>query len=317
MQLFSDSSLIDGFIGAVAVLCVDGVVKWSKGVRLGTAKRYGVHKAEGMGEVLAMECLCEEEDKVIEGILPLGIDNRAAIATTASGKPGPGHYIWDIFHRRHRKARNTHPDFRLHINWTPGHVDIPGNEAADMAAKCAAQTGNFGGPLAVLTRLPFGKSALAQAHLRLLKKTATKEFMRSQCFARIKAIDPVLPSNKFRKLTAPLPRKHSSVLFQLCSQHVPLAKHLYCLNKSPSPTCPCCGSANETVDHFLHFCPTHQAARSRLYTTGRLARYTKHLLNTLSLLPTLFAYIQESGRFHAIYGDFKKIELPDNANSTR
>ncbi|KAJ7704558.1 hypothetical protein B0H17DRAFT_1224699, partial [Mycena rosella] len=64
-----------------------------------------------------------------------------------------------------------------------------------------------------------------------------------------------LPSNKFRKLTAPLLRKHSAVLFQLRSQHAPLAKHLHRLNKLPSPTCPCCGVADETVDHFLHFCP--------------------------------------------------------------
>ncbi|KAJ6527573.1 hypothetical protein DFH09DRAFT_864846, partial [Mycena vulgaris] len=92
-------------------------------------------------------------------------------------------------------------------------------------------------------------------------------------------------------------------LFQLRSQHVPLAKHLHRLNKAPSPTCPCCGMTDETVDHFLHFCPAHQAARTRLHAASRLARYTKHLLNTCKLLPALFTYIQESGRFHAAYGD--------------
>ncbi|KAJ7489079.1 hypothetical protein FB451DRAFT_958065, partial [Mycena latifolia] len=120
-----------------------------------------VYEAEGVGEVLAIECLREEEDEVIEGVLPLGIDNSAAIKTTTSGKLGPGHYIWDIFHRRLRKTRDKHPNFRLRVVWTPGHVDIPGNEAADEAAKRAAQTDSFGEPLAVLTRLPFGKSALA------------------------------------------------------------------------------------------------------------------------------------------------------------
>ncbi|KAJ7645343.1 hypothetical protein B0H17DRAFT_898619, partial [Mycena rosella] len=57
VQLFSDSSLIDGKVGAAAVLCVDGVVKRAKGVQLGSARRYGVYEAEGAGEVLAMECL--------------------------------------------------------------------------------------------------------------------------------------------------------------------------------------------------------------------------------------------------------------------
>ncbi|KAJ6579487.1 hypothetical protein DFH09DRAFT_913146, partial [Mycena vulgaris] len=106
-------------------------------------------------------------------------------------------------------------------------------------------------------------------------------------------------------------------LFQLRLQHIPLAKHLYRLNKAPSPTCPCCGLTDETVGHYLHFCPAHQAARTRLYAASPLARYNKHLLNSRKLLPALFAYIQDSGRFHAVYGDFEKVELPDDANDTR
>ncbi|KAJ7198263.1 hypothetical protein GGX14DRAFT_306981, partial [Mycena pura] len=94
------------------------------------------------------------------------VDNTAAIDTTTSGKPGPGHHIWDIFHRRLQRAHNIHTNFKLRVVWTPGHVDIPGNEAADVAAKRAAQTGSFGEPLAALTRLPFGKSALVLTHYR-------------------------------------------------------------------------------------------------------------------------------------------------------
>ncbi|KAJ6568287.1 hypothetical protein DFH09DRAFT_809313, partial [Mycena vulgaris] len=57
VTLFSDGSLIDGMVGAAGLLCVDGVVTWTKGVQLGTVKRYGVYEAEGVGEVLALECL--------------------------------------------------------------------------------------------------------------------------------------------------------------------------------------------------------------------------------------------------------------------
>jgi hypothetical protein len=57
VRLFSDGSLIEGKVGAAGLLMVDGVVKRQKGVRLGSAKRYGVYEAEGIGEILALECL--------------------------------------------------------------------------------------------------------------------------------------------------------------------------------------------------------------------------------------------------------------------
>ncbi|KAJ7077344.1 hypothetical protein C8R44DRAFT_584075, partial [Mycena epipterygia] len=63
-------------------------------------------------------------------------------------------------------------------------------------------------------------------------------------------------SSKFRKLTATLPRKHASLLFQLRSRHVALAlaRHLHRINKSPPPVCTACGMHDKTVDHYLHFC---------------------------------------------------------------
>jgi hypothetical protein len=63
VTLFSDGSLIDEMVGAAGLLCVDGVVKRVKGVQLGTAERYGVYEAEGVGMVLALECLRQEKDE--------------------------------------------------------------------------------------------------------------------------------------------------------------------------------------------------------------------------------------------------------------
>jgi hypothetical protein len=94
------------------------------------------------------------------------------------------------------------------------------------------------------------------------------------------------------------------------SHHAPLAKHLHRLNKHPSPNCPCYGQHNETVEHFLNFCPAHDAARRQLRAASRLAAFTKHLLSDPDLLPPLFRYIQQAGRFHAVFGDFKKLERP-------
>jgi hypothetical protein len=223
VTLFSDGSLIDGMVGAAGLLCVDGVVTRVKGVRLGKATRYGVYEAEGVGEVLALECLRQEVEEQVNGIVPLGLDNTSAIGATTCPKPGVGHYIWDIFHRRLTMTRKKHQDFSLRVDWTPGHVDIPGNEAADEAAKRAAQSGSFGGTPKVLKGLPYSKSVLVLAHKRTLKKAAEKNWKRSRRFARIKDIDDSMPSSKFRKLTSRLPCKHASLLFQLRSQRSRLA----------------------------------------------------------------------------------------------
>ncbi|KAJ7475330.1 hypothetical protein B0H11DRAFT_2235614 [Mycena galericulata] len=94
------------------------------------------------------------------------------------------------------------------------------------------------------------------------------------------------------------------------SHHAPLARHLHRLKKSPTPDCPCCGAANETVEHYLHFCPAHEGARRKLHATSRLARYSKHLLTDPTLLPDLFLFVQRSGRFHSVFGDFKELERP-------
>ncbi|KAJ7314741.1 hypothetical protein DFH08DRAFT_716260 [Mycena albidolilacea] len=97
---------------------------------------------------------------------------------------------------------------------------------------------------------------------------------------------------------------------QLRSHHAPLAKHLHRLNKLPSPNCPCCGQHDETVEHFLHFCAAHEHARRQLRASSRLAAHSKHLLSDPELLPHLFRYIQNTRRFHFVFGDFKQLEKP-------
>jgi hypothetical protein len=75
--------------------------------------------------------------------------------------------------------------------------------------------GSFGGTPKVLKELLFSKSTLALTHNRLLQACVKKQSKKSTRYAWIKEVDDSLPSNKFRKLRAVLPRKHASLLFQL------------------------------------------------------------------------------------------------------
>ena len=59
-------------------------------------KHHTVYEGEGIGMVLGLELIREEED--VEGMVMMGIDNTAAIAATHAIKPSSSHHIWDLFH---------------------------------------------------------------------------------------------------------------------------------------------------------------------------------------------------------------------------
>ncbi|KAG2032023.1 hypothetical protein BDR03DRAFT_802792, partial [Suillus americanus] len=54
-----------------------------------------------------------------------------------------------------------------------------------------------------------------------------------------------------------LPRRHSALLFQLRTGHMPLNKHLHCISKAPSPICEACNQKNKSVYHFILECPAY------------------------------------------------------------
>ncbi|KAG2144607.1 hypothetical protein DEU56DRAFT_711894, partial [Suillus clintonianus] len=68
----------------------------------------------------------------------LCVDNQVAILATQSFRTNPGHYLMDMFHRNLEPALIKRDEDHITIHWTPGHVDIEGNESADIEAKKAA-----------------------------------------------------------------------------------------------------------------------------------------------------------------------------------
>ena len=101
-----------------------------------------------------------------------------------------------------------------------------------------------------------------------------------------------------------LPRRQASILIQLRTEHVPLQTYLHRIQRADSPTCEQCGTAPETVHHYLRECPAYEEQRERLDgDAGEAATQLRTLLNAPRMMTHLFRYIHNTGRFHTTYGD--------------
>jgi hypothetical protein len=211
--------------------------------------------------ILGLELIMEEQHAT--GMIPMEVNNTAAIIATHSIRPGPGHYLWDLFHQWLQMVANKHQDMDLLVRWTPGHIDIEGNEEVDKKAKAAAKHGSSPNqqlPSQLCKTLPHRKSAIHQGYHTKLKQMAVKVWKKSPQYEHMKRIDMLLPSDKFAKQTSKLPCKHASLLFQLWSGHILLNKHLHWILEIESPICPCCHQHDKTVMHSVMHCPAHQDA---------------------------------------------------------
>ncbi|KAG2743916.1 hypothetical protein P692DRAFT_201679678, partial [Suillus brevipes Sb2] len=97
-----------------------------------------VYEAELVGMVFAVQLLREGGGRR-GGTMSLGVDNQAAIRAREVFRSKPGHCLMDIFHDDLRCLIPYDDNRKLTIRWTPGHVNIMGNEEADEHAKRVAR----------------------------------------------------------------------------------------------------------------------------------------------------------------------------------
>jgi len=243
------------------------------------------------------------------------VDSQAAITAAASNKRGPGHHILDEFHRQQASLVGKHQIMAMLIRWTPGHRDITGNEAADMAARKATEgdtSAEHQLPKYLRNGLPDSRSAVQQAFNAKLKRLAAKVWERSPRYQRMNLMVPGLPSASYFNSIAKLPRKHTSIITQLITGHAPLNKHLHRIGKADSATCPCCHEHEETITHFLLHCPVHQQARALM-----MAEIPVDEQNLAGFLAThenrkqLLNFVSRTTRFRAVFGTLAQLQEQD------
>jgi hypothetical protein len=107
--------------------------------------------------------------------------------------------------------------------------------------------------------------------------------------------------------------KHSRLLIQLCTGHMPLNKHLYNIKSANSPICPACEDAHETVHHFLLSCPIYERHHCDLFfNLRRGSRSLATLLSNPKAIKHTFKVIGKTGRFKLTHGN---LDIPDSLDT--
>ena len=156
------------------------------------------------------------------------------------------------------------------MQWIPSHVNIRGNERADLLAKEA-------------TRLPQRNTATPLSSIRVQIDT----------ILRLHARDRLLESSESKKwatlltdgpINRTLPRQTGVALFRLTTGHDYLAAHLNRIHVLPSPECLLCGYGSMTSEH-LTACPALDHSLLDESEEGRLSRLYWSARRQMAQLP--------------------------------
>ena len=228
-----------------------------------------VYEAELAGMLMGLHLIKTEKKNKVE--CALNVDNQAALTAINSNMNKPGQHLAGIIHEQAKKIQATkggsNSRCKLTFRWSAGHVGIKGNETADKEAKSAAEgVSSDKRDLPAYLRKPVkhSLSAVRQAHNEKLKKKWTNTWTFSPRYRKARYQDLLTPaSQKFLKYicSQEISRTASSKIFQLHVGHVPLNQYLFRFKRVDSPRCPTCGHPEETVEHFLVYCPKYAHER--------------------------------------------------------
>jgi hypothetical protein len=161
---------------------------------------------------------------------------------------------------------------RIRLCWIAAHKDVRGNEKGDEEAKKAAS----GSATSVehlqhllWSPLPPSIGITEHQYLQKLREEWTINWSLSPRKVRMEKMDEDFSSEKHRNNIDGLTHAQSSLLFQICSNHLPLNNYLHKIGKASFKRCDRCWrrrrvEATETVTHFLFECPAFDYERHNL-----------------------------------------------------
>ena len=301
IQVYMDGSIIDGKVGAAAILTRPGHDHRILRYQLGDVNEQTIYDAELVGILMGVHLI--KTEKAAHRNITLGADSQAAIKAVKNELSTPGHYIANQIIRTTRQISKVRSSkYSLTIRWTAGHMGIDGNELVDSEAKKAAKgqsTDPPSLPAILRKKLKVSAAALKQSYDIRAKKKWEKSWTASQRGKRDHKVDESSPSKKFLDLISnpKLPRQASSLISQMCITHIPLNSYLYRFKRADKANCPACGESKETLEHYLLYCPAYAHKRWALRKATKNKLTMKTLLGEKESALALKNYNEATHRF--------------------
>ena len=136
------------------------------------------------------------------------------------------------------------------IQWIPSHVDIPGNEAADAAAKEATATSEE-------ENRPVSLKSAINTIKHIIKDPDISHERTKEIYSKVnRRLDEAQVHSKEDEI----------LLSRLRSGHHPwLRAYANRMNPDIDPLCPSCREEAQTLQHWLIVCPAIELCRQRVF----------------------------------------------------
>jgi ribonuclease HI len=320
--IYTDGSGINGHVGAAAVTLLTPTSPGSPTLQrrifyMGRDTESTVYAAELQGIYLALQILEARPEPQLRKAT-IFTDNQSALRTVH--KPGntSGQYILRKLLLLLQKV--TAMGMEVELRWIPAHKGVPGNEAADLAAKQAAEEGMVPQESHQVqsqsrnrnqdqdNRRARGIRTLLTTAKRVINEglqddweTIWKQGKHGRFLHSLDAG----PNRKVLKMHQNLARPISSIITQMRTGKIGLRAYLHSINKVDTSECTC-GHGDQTVEHILLKCREWTAERHDLWAGGRPILNLKGLLGDPKMAIRAAKMMLKTG----LLEQFREVSIP-------